>query len=101
MKYLKTVLTLIFVIAGAVVYFSNKEWMSAPLMVNFNRVPFYEIPPVYTDNRTAVAAVFLLGMMLALIHSSLNWIELAGKNRKIRKLESEITESKENEKEKD
>ncbi len=89
MKYVKLLATLIFVIAGAIVYFGNTEWMKTELVVSFLKVPFYEIGDVYTTGGAALGVAFLLGMAFTLIYSSLNWIELAGKNRKIRKLERE------------
>ena len=90
MKYLKIVITLIFVAVGAVVYFSNRGWMDAPAVIGFGAVPFREIMPVATTTGMALLAAFLLGMIFALTHSSLNWMELIGKNRKIRKLEKEM-----------
>ncbi len=95
MKYLKLFLTLIFVAFGAVVYLGNRDWMNGEMVLNLNRVPFYEIAPVYTKAGIAVAAGFLLGMIFALIHSSLNWIELMQSRRKIRRLEGEAEDKKE------
>ena len=90
MKYLKIIFTLIFVAAGAALYFSNREWADTPAVIGFDSVPFYSIPPVFSTNGIILATTFLLGMVFALGHSSLNWIELIGKNRKIRKLEKEM-----------
>ena len=94
MKYLKIIFTLIFVAAGAAVYFSNREFMHAPVTIGFESVPFYHIAPVFTTAGAVLAATFLLGMIFALGHSSLNWIELIGKNRKINKLEKEAEAEK-------
>lgn len=95
MKYLKAIFTLIFVAAGALIYLGNVEWMNTSAVFSFNSFGLYEIPQVSATNGMALAAAFLLGMIFALIHSSLNWIELMSKNRKIKKLESaaEKTES--------
>ncbi len=83
---------MIFVIAGALLYYGN-DWMWAPLTVSLPSVPFFEIPPFYTKTGTVIATAFLLGMLFALIHSSLNWIDLIRKNRKLGRLESEMAES--------
>lgn len=96
MKYLRIIFTLIFVAGGAVIYFSNKEWMHAPVVVGFESLSmFKEVLPVATTTGFALFAAFLLGMIFALGHSSLNWIDLIGKNRKIRKLEKETGKGEE------
>ncbi|MGI9558098.1 MAG: hypothetical protein ACR2NQ_00305 [Thermodesulfobacteriota bacterium] len=90
MKYVKLLATLIFVIAGAVVYFGNTEWMKTKFDLSFESVALlYDIDAVTTTGGAALGVAFLLGMAFTLIYSSLNWIELAGRNRKIRKLERE------------
>ncbi len=91
MKYLKLVLTLVFIAAGVLLYLGNKEFMHGDLVINFDAF-VYEATAVHTKNGIALASVFLLGMIFALIHSSLNWIELIRKNRKISSLESKISE---------
>ena len=94
MKYLKLFLTLIFAVFAAVFYLSN-SWLSEAATVSFGKIPpqIYaapELPPVPVW--TVVASAFLLGIVFTLIHSSLNWLELIGKNRKIKKLEGEMTD---------
>ncbi len=94
MKYLRIFLTLIFVLAGALLYRDN-DWMGNEIVINFKSIPFYSIAPIYTKTGVVAALAFLLGMLFTLIHSSLNWIDLMGKNKKISKLESEKTGNEE------
>ncbi|WP_462137974.1 LapA family protein [Candidatus Mycalebacterium sp.] len=97
MKYVKLILTLIFVVFGAVFYLSN-AWMNEAMSVSFGKIPpqIYVIPELPAVQMWAVvASAFLLGIIFTLIHSSLNWLELVGKNRKISKLESKTPDSEE------
>lgn len=91
MKYLKIFLTLIFAAAAAVFYLGNKEWLGGEVAVS---VPFDEAASAHTKNGIVIAAAFLLGMLFTLIYSSLNWIDLMGRNRKISRLEGELEKSK-------
>ncbi|QMU55825.1 MAG: hypothetical protein GKS04_01290 [Candidatus Mycalebacterium zealandia] len=97
MKYLKLILTLVFVTFGAVVYLSN-AWMNQITSLSFSKIPqqIYVVPELPSVQMWAVVgSAFLLGIVFTLMHSSLNWISLVSKNRKISKLENKKTDSEE------
>lgn len=97
MKYFKTIFIAAIVVIFCVLYVQNEEVFTNQFRLSFD-LSVYKIGPYLVYNVALIGAAFLLGVIFSVIygvfHSGSKGSEISKKNQKIKELENEVSDLK-------